>query len=158
MPVLEFSFFLRAFFFFKLFLPCFMSISRIVIHINPIIKIISLVMRTPPIGLSIPSEFFLPLNNSSFRQPRTARHILTAPLIRQAGGGGLFWISAAATRSYTLQIMYSGSKSRNFIIFRIRFGPFRCCNHVVKLILIPNDSIHRMLWFLKYYAYHVLPG
>ena len=38
-------------------------------------------------------------------------------------------------KSYTLQIMYSDSKIRNYIIFRIRFGPLCCCNQVVKLAL-----------------------
>ena len=82
-----------------------------------------------------PLWFLLPLNNSPFCQTRTAGRILAAPLTRWAGGGGLCGISAAVTRSYTLQIMYYGSKSLNHSIYRIIFGPFCYRNHVIKLVL-----------------------
>ena len=119
--------------FVKLLLPCFVTVSRIMLHIHPVIKVIPLMMSTPPIGLSIPSYLFLPLDNLPFIPPRTAGQIPAAPLIRWVGGGGLRDISAAATRSYTLQNILSGSKSYNYSIFRIRLGPFHCHNHVVKL-------------------------
>ena len=92
-------------------------------------------MRTPPIGLSIPSVLPPhPLNNSPFFQPRTSGNTFAAPLTIWAGDGGLCGISTASTISYTLQIMYSGSKICNYSIFRIIFGTFCYLNHVVKLV------------------------
>ena len=90
--------FLQSLIFINVFLPFFVTFSRIMLHIHPIIQIIPLMTRKPKIGISIPSNLLLHLGNSTFLNIRTSGRILASPLTRWVSGCGILWISATVTR------------------------------------------------------------
>ena len=123
--------------------PCLVYTPMIMFHVHHTIQIIPLVMRTPPIALSILSNILFTFYNTSIFKPRETGRISAAPLTRWLGGCGLCWISTASTRFSILQIIRSGDEGHNHSILRVGLGPFLFCNHVIELIVI---HINQLIW------------